>query len=147
MGLKIGGSVGSFFERTKNTVKKNINTDALNDFVSFAVGAAAMGSIKYDPSTGKTDLRAPAAWRWTDEAVGEVSGRNMTRKAMREADKQLAAEKAAMDKELRDKRLFDYRMDVNASRNAEAIRKTSQSRLKASSSDNSFGETDFLGLA
>lgn len=85
--------------------------------------------------------------RAVDEAVGEVSGRNLQREALNQAREQMQVETAARAQEQRDANEQRRRQDVAASQGAAAIRRRQADQTRAESMALGLtGERDYLGL-
>lgn len=142
------GGKGPLAEATRGLQQtfRDWGDDFLGKYLETGVDLNTAGLLKYNPTTGK--WREGHNVRNTDESIGEISGRNKQRIAnylaeegLEESQKQNQAIQANM-------RLQNYRADVAASLQGEAVRKTSQAR----SADrfrplSSLGDDqDYLGL-
>lgn len=81
-----------------------------------------------------------------DEAVGEITGRNLMRKQMADAGEALDKEAAQRDLDLKNKQLQDYRADVLASRSAQGVRDSVVGKAAGVMGATLGDEKDLLGL-
>jgi hypothetical protein len=109
--------------------------------VNVATNFATLGLVGMDDNG---NFGAGAVARAVDEGVGELTTRNLQRRALNEAEDRMAAEQAARAQEIADEREFARQQDVRASQQVAAIRRTAQSRQDAVLGFT--GERDFLGL-
>lgn len=148
-----GGKIGKFFSdplgetiklATFNTVKYEGGKFQAGNNAKFAANAAAnmmtAGFVGYDIETGKA--KKGVNIKMVDEGVGEVSGRNMKRKAMNEAGTKLK------EAEAEEERQMGLMMEDRATRDrmlsgaAAGFRKSA----RAKSGRKLGGERDYLGL-
>lgn len=126
--------------------KKNI----LND-ISGGIGTA-LASVQNDPvnaalnimTGGLVGSEGPGvAITGSDELIGELSGRNLQRKAQMEAKDAIKAEQAAKRVEIKNEQDKRMRQDVSASTRAGSRRNAQMNKNKVALGNQ---EQDFLGL-
>lgn len=128
----------------KSSVNSTVGSDhAFDDLTKAFVDAALGGLASYNSETGS--LEKGHGIRATDEAVGEVTGKNMQRKAMMDAKDAVSEEKQNRANQLKDEQTRKFQKDVSSSSAAQATRDTGAALTK-----NYLGspgpEKDFLGL-
>jgi len=98
--------------------------------LDLALNASTSGMAGY--KDGK--IRKGNMIRWSDEGIGELTGRNQQRKALHEQEKIIAEEKRAKKREADLLWLDNYRRDVSASSAAQGMRNTSEARARGAGS-------------
>lgn len=139
-----GGGGGGFLGNLGNVL-----SDVLSTSVDVAAQVTTGSLAGYDTRTGKVKeglaiQGARGAVKGLDEGLGEITGRNLQRKAIMEAKDRLAVESAAKATELKNEADRKMQQDINASNYAAATRTTAASQKK-----NLLGGSpvkDFLGI-
>lgn len=104
-----------------------------------------MSSNGADYESGDLAGAVRGVGRWIDEGWGEISGRNYERQKDNEAS-DLQAAKDAAEAQMARERLRAQRVDVAASKTAEAIQNTARTTQSNAMESPMLGERDFLGL-
>lgn len=105
------------------------------------------GLVGYDNESGSFTTKRGVVMRAADEALGEISGRNMMRDQAWITEKRIKEEEAQRAKDLAAEAEKKRLEDVGASYAAAGARNTSRSRGNKSLVYQPLGEqTDFLGL-
>ena len=124
-----------------------MSQDQLDDLNNIGLQIASGGSVGMED--GK--IKAGVNFRMTDEAIGEITGRNMQRQAMNE--QRSAVAKAALDAEEERKRALKTKQetDLQQSLSTSAAMRMSSTAASSNSSfflpsTNSEFASDFLGV-
>jgi hypothetical protein len=113
----------------------------MDDAINIATQFVTLGTVGYEGGRAKKGVTIQAI----DEGVGELSGRNMQRKALMETKDEANRQKALLAQQAKDEQTLKERQDVQASQYAGAIRASAQAQQR-----NLLGTPnparDFLGL-
>lgn len=131
-------------ERAAEQVSNGTGIRTLDDVINVATQYSTFGLVGFED--GK--IKAGVTTRAVDEGIGEVTGRNLNRKANMEAKDAVAAEAAARAKDLADRRARKARLDVQASTEAGLILNSqdAQQRTQLLGQAEAGMTRDFLGL-
>lgn len=116
---------------------------ALQVLADTTVNYATSGMI------GVNDGRLGAGWapRTLDEGLGELTGRNLFRRQMMDAQSAMVREQQVREQQIRDQRERARQMDVQASQTAMSVRESARARIQGyGPMGTQTGERDLLGL-
>jgi hypothetical protein len=98
-----------------------------NDTLNVLTNIATYGLVGID-GNGNASFGSGALTRGVTEGVGELTGRNLQRRALAEANDKADVEQRQQATDLKNQQLNDYRADVLASRSAQGVRDTAVAR-------------------
>lgn len=109
------------------------------------INSITFGTVGYDSDKGK--FTKGELLRPTEEAIGEITGRNMTRESLYQGYLKTEKEEQARDKMVQDERKYKQNQDIVMSNSAAGMRNASRSRARRSVVTDALNpEKDFLGL-
>ena len=114
------------------------------DLLNYTVQGVTAGTVGYDKNTGK--IKKGAAIKGGDELLGEITGRNMKRKALADANEKVSKAEADMrqqrDDELKKKEVLARQNSFSAQRLLSGTGSGFSNKSKVVGDP----EKDFLGL-
>lgn len=119
--------------------RDNISLDRIADF---ATNWVTLGTVGVQNGKFKQGTLA----RLTDEAIGEVSGRNASREANANARAVNESEKQAKQLELQNEQKRKEQLDISASKAAAAVRASTNAQQQNALGSSTNPARDFLGL-
>lgn len=119
-------SLEQLYEDAKQAAEDVSNS--ANDIITGASEVVTLGALRYDPSTGKWTRGSQV--RAADEALGEVTGRNMQRQAMNEQKQAMLDAKEENKKLMNEERMRKFRQEKQASIFADTIRQRMEERMR-----------------
>ena len=124
---------------------KKLAENPVDTIAAAIVNTATLGTVGYEDGRLTSGVQVKAL----DEAVGEVSGRNIARKSAMQAQDALAASKAAAEKERQGQIQMQEAKDRQLSNKAASLSKKAQGTMTAGTGTSGVEQqmaVDFLGL-